>query len=70
MQYHVMSGVSLPGLGDNVVQLELDLPHGYRLAWQSLIGGRFWFTLIRSDPALLTHLPGVTSDMACYYSLV
>lgn len=58
-------GVLLPGLGDNLVQLELDLPHYYGLAWQSLIRGRL-VTLIRSGPTLLTHLSSVISDLPCY----
>jgi len=62
-------GVSPPGLGDSLVQLKLDLPHYYRLAWQSLICGRL-VTLIRSGPALLTQLSGVTSDLPCYYNII
>lgn len=58
-------GVSLPRLGDNLVQLELDLPHYYGLAWQSLICCRL-VTLIRSGPTLLSHLSSVTSDLPCF----
>lgn len=45
-----LTGVSLPQLGDNLVQLGLDLPNYYGLAWQSLICGRLW--LPSSDQAL------------------
>lgn len=54
-----LPGIPLPGLGDNLVQLELDLPQYCRLLWQSLICGTLWL------PSSGQALPCWLNFLAC-----